>query len=87
VRGAIACDPGAVRHSEFWQLMDDEFGAAYARTVARDQTVRGLGGRTVDEALAAGEQPREVWFALCEVMDVPAQRRWGALERAARRPR
>jgi hypothetical protein len=72
-----------VRHSEFWQLMEDEFGAGYARSVARDQVVAALGGRTADEALAAHVPPRQVWFALCDVMDVPTERRWG---RADRRP-
>jgi hypothetical protein len=43
-----------VRHSEFWQLLDDEFGPAYARTVARDVVVDVLGGRTAEQALAAG---------------------------------
>ena len=30
------------------------------------------------EALAAGVPPREVWLALCEATDVPAERRHGA---------
>jgi hypothetical protein len=72
-----------VRHSEFWQLMEDEFGVGYARSVARDQVVAALGGRTADEALAAHVPPRQVWFALCDVMDVPAERRWGHLDRKA----
>ncbi|WP_460461513.1 DUF3046 domain-containing protein [Angustibacter peucedani] len=66
-----------MRHSDFWRLMDDEFGPGYARSVARDQVVSGLGGRTVDEALAAHVPPRDVWFALCDQMDVPTERRWG----------
>lgn len=70
-----------VRHSEFWQLMEDEFGAGYARSVARDQVVAALGGRTADEALAAHVPPRQVWFALCDVMDVPSERRWGRADR------
>lgn len=74
-----------VRHSDFWRLMDEEFGPAYARSVARDQVVTGLGGRTVDEALAAHVAPRAVWSALCDQMDVPADRRWG-VERQGRRP-
>jgi len=61
----------------FWQLMDDEFGAGYARSVATDQALTLLGGMTVDQALATGHQPREVWHAVCEAMDVPAERRWG----------
>jgi hypothetical protein len=61
--------------------MDDEFGTGYARTVARDQVVAALGGRTAEEALAAHVPPRDVWFALCEVMDVPQERRWGRQNR------
>jgi hypothetical protein len=66
-----------VRHSEFWQLLDDEFGPAYARTVARDLVLDGVGGRTAEQALAAGARPREVWVALCDATEVPAERRWG----------
>lgn len=66
-----------MQHSEFWRLMDEEFGAGYARTVARDQALTTLAGCTVDEALAARIAPREVWIALCEAMSVPTERRWG----------
>jgi len=58
--------------------MDSEFGSAYSGTLARDQVLRGVGGRTVVQALADGEPPRTVWQAICEVMDVPAERGWGA---------
>ncbi len=61
----------------FWQLMDDEFGAGYARSVATDQALSALAGQTVDQALEAGHVPREVWHAVCEAMDVPPERRWG----------
>ncbi len=67
----------SVRHSDFWRLMEDEFGAGYARSVARDQVLAALGGRTAEQALAAHTAPREVWFALCDAMDVPQERRWG----------
>ncbi|GAB3680279.1 hypothetical protein GCM10028814_15660 [Angustibacter aerolatus] len=72
-----ACHALRVRRSEFWQLMDDEFGAGYARSVASEQHVHALGDRTAVAALDAGEDPRTVWFALCDAMDVPAERRWG----------
>jgi hypothetical protein len=71
------CDAALVRHSEFWRLMDEEFGAGYARTVARDQVVAALGGRTAEQALSAHVPPRDVWVALCDAMDVPESRRWG----------
>ncbi|HKG51372.1 MAG TPA: DUF3046 domain-containing protein [Actinomycetales bacterium] len=77
----------AVRQSEFRQLLEDEFGPAYARTVARDVVVDVLGGRTAEQALAAGARPREVWLALCDTMDVPVERRLGRDPRDRRRAR
>jgi hypothetical protein len=63
--------------SEFWVLVEDEFGAAQGRALARDHVVGTLGHRTAEQAIAAGEDPREVWFALCDDLQVPAERRWG----------
>lgn len=73
-----------MRHSEFWELMDGEFGAAYARTLARDLVLGDLHDRTADEALSAQVAPRTVWFALCEAMDVPVERRWARPDPAGR---
>ncbi len=67
-----------MRLSHFRRLMDDEFGPSYATSVASDQVLGALGGRTANEALAAGTDPAEVWDALCEAMDVPPARRLGA---------
>lgn len=66
-----------MRHSDFWRLMDDEFGPGYARTLAGDQVVAALGNRTAERALADGVPPRQVWLALCDHMHVPAERRLG----------
>lgn len=66
-----------MRNREFWQLIDEVFGAAYGRTLAADQVLTALGDRTVDEAIEAGVEPREVWHALCDAMSVPDERRWG----------
>ncbi|WP_416404132.1 DUF3046 domain-containing protein [Arthrobacter sp. LFS091] len=66
-----------MRASDFWRLMDDEFGAGYSRVLASSLVLAGVGGRTAVEALAAGYQPREVWLALCDVQDVPLERRLG----------
>ncbi len=66
-----------VRLSLFWTLMNDEFGPSYASSVARDHAVLELGGRTVDEALAAGIPARDVWDAICVEMEVPESRRFG----------
>jgi hypothetical protein len=40
------------------------FGEAYARSFAADQVLATLGGRTVDQALAAGEETVTVWRAV-----------------------
>jgi hypothetical protein len=73
-----------VRLRQFWMLMDDEFGPRYAASLARDQALDAFGGRTAHEALEAGTPPREVWLALCDALDVPAERRLGK-ERPPRR--
>jgi len=60
-----------VRQTEFWERMRERFGAAYADSVARDQVIGRLGNRTAHDALAAGEEVRAVWLAVCEHFDVP----------------
>ena len=70
--------------SHFWTLMEDEFGSAYAGSLARDHVVGALENRTVVQALADGVPPRQVWEALCDDMDVPAARRLGRDDRVAR---
>jgi hypothetical protein len=63
--------------SDFWRLMDDEFGAGYSRVLAGSLVLARVGGRTAQEALAAGVNPKDVWLAVCDVQDVPAERRLG----------
>jgi hypothetical protein len=57
--------------------MDDEFGAGYSRVLSSTLVLAGVGGRTADQALNAGVPPRQVWLALCDVQDVPPERRLG----------
>lgn len=64
-----------VRLTHFRRLMDDEFGAVRAGSIARDHVFSSLDGHTVDEALEAGEEPRDVWRVVCAEFDVPADRR------------
>lgn len=66
-----------MRISEYWRLMDDEFGAGYSRVLSSTLVLAGVGGRTADQALASGVEPRRVWLAVCDVQDVPADRRLG----------
>jgi hypothetical protein len=64
-----------VRLTEFWERMREQFGASYAESLATDQVLASLGGRTIAEALEAGEPVRQVWRVVCEVFDVPVRRR------------
>ncbi|NUT73038.1 DUF3046 domain-containing protein [Pseudarthrobacter sp. C4D7] len=66
-----------MRISEYWRLMDDEFGAGYSRVLSSTLVLAGVGSRTADQALAAGVEPRRVWLAVCDVQDVPTERRLG----------
>lgn len=73
-----------MRHREFWALVEEVFGAVYGRTLAADQVVGALGNRTAAQAIEDGDEPRTVWHALCDALDVPEPKRWGAdLHRAA----
>ncbi|HET9895539.1 MAG TPA: DUF3046 domain-containing protein [Streptosporangiaceae bacterium] len=60
-----------MRVTEFWQRMDEQFGAAYAQSVAKDYVLAGIGERTVAQALAEGEDVRVIWRAVCAAFPVP----------------
>jgi len=64
-----------VRHTEFWARMEQALGPTYARSWASMFVLGDLGGRTVDEALAAGIPPKEVWRAVWAALDLPAKER------------
>jgi Protein of unknown function (DUF3046) len=64
-----------MRLTDFWERMELVFGRAYARSWAADQHLAALQGRTVDQALADGEDTRRVWRAVCAHAPVPAQLR------------
>lgn len=64
-----------MRLTDFWDRMNHQFGRTYAGSVARDQAIARLGGRSVLEALEAGEDPKSVWQAVCEHFDVPVSQR------------
>lgn len=66
-----------MRRSEFQQLVEDEFGVAYASTLLATHVLGELGDRTAHQALGEGVEPKRVWFALCADLDVPRERWWG----------
>jgi len=70
-----------MRVSEFWLAVADEFGAAYGRVLTHDLILGVGGGLTAEQAIKAGVDAREIWFALCEATDVPPARRYGVGQR------
>lgn len=65
-----------MRESQFWQLMEDEFGDSYAHVLAGELVISRF-QLTAADALASGVRPREVWESICIQQDVPEERRWG----------
>jgi hypothetical protein len=59
-----------VRLTEFWSRMEERFGSAYARSVAADYRLPQLGA-TVDEALARGDETKDVWRAVVAEFKIP----------------
>ncbi|TAL46301.1 MAG: DUF3046 domain-containing protein [Salinibacterium sp.] len=70
-----------MRLSEFWLAVSDEFGADYGRVLTHDLVLGAVGGFTAEQAVAKGIPVREIWLALCEATDVPAERRYGVGQR------
>ncbi|MBF4463572.1 MULTISPECIES: DUF3046 domain-containing protein [unclassified Rathayibacter] len=73
-----------MRLSEFQRLVDEEFGGAYARVLVSDLVLTELDGRTAEQSLRDGAEPREVWLALCRANDVP-EARWHGTDPRKRR--
>lgn len=64
-----------VRLTDFWSRMERHLGPSYAHSYARDQVLSQLGGRTVEEALAEGEDATHVWRAVVAALELPARYR------------
>lgn len=57
--------------------MTAHFGPLRAPSVAQDHVFSDLGGRTVDQALDAGVDPKQVWSVVCDTFEVPEPLRHG----------
>jgi hypothetical protein len=53
-----------VRLTDFWARLEQVFGPLYAASVAEDQVLSQLGGRTIRQALRDGEPTVTVWRAV-----------------------
>jgi Protein of unknown function (DUF3046) len=67
--------PVQVRLTEFWARMREQFGEVYAQSVAKDFVFAKLGDRTIERALADGEDTKLVWRAVVDTFDVPQRLR------------
>lgn len=65
-----------MRESHFWTLLQDEFGSANAGVIATSLELPGL-NTTAQTALSSGIAPRAVWSAICDLHDIPSERRLG----------
>ncbi|KXK60986.1 hypothetical protein AWW66_15965 [Micromonospora rosaria] len=66
-----------MRLTDFWDRLEEAFGPGYAASIAADQVLSQLGGRTIEQALASGEETHVVWRAVCAAYPdrVPARLR------------
>jgi len=64
-----------MRLTQFRELMAEEFGGVRSEMIARDHVFSVFGNRTVNQALDAGYDPKDVWLAVCAAFDVPPERR------------
>ncbi|CAM5793332.1 DUF3046 domain-containing protein [Cellulomonas persica] len=76
-----------MRYSEFWELVEEVLGSAHGRELVATLVVGALDNRTAAAALEDGQDPRTVWHALCDELDIPESRRWGADQRRPAPPR
>jgi hypothetical protein len=63
-----------VRQTQFRELVDMQFGPVRGASLLVDHVLTGLGGRTAEQAIEDGVDPRDVWWALCADFDVPRDR-------------
>ena len=64
-----------MRRTEFWRRMGLALGPQYAASWASDYVLAELDGRTVDQALAQGEDAKLVWRAVHAELRLPASTR------------
>ena len=55
--------------------MRAQFGVVYAQSLAKDYVFASLGDRTIEKALADGEDVKVIWRAVTEEFDVPERLR------------
>lgn len=64
-----------MKETELWSRMAAHLGRAYCRVWAAEHSLAQLGGRTVEEALAAGLPVKQIWRAVWIALELPAGER------------
>lgn len=73
-----------MRLTKFNELMSDEFGVPYAAVLLNDLALIEFGDKTGAQALAQGEDPREIWLAICRAQQVPKDR-WQGINKTPKK--
>ncbi|NQW71858.1 MAG: DUF3046 domain-containing protein [Actinobacteria bacterium] len=63
-----------MRLTDFWERMDEVHGLGYSQSWARDVVLSPLGCTAV-EAIERGIDTKEIWRAVCTVVEVPPRLR------------
>jgi len=56
-----------MRITELRRRLNEHFGPAFAPSYAKDFVIAELGGQTIDEALALGAEPADIWRAVVKI--------------------
>lgn len=64
-----------MKETELWARLQQHLGAGYYRVWAAEQSLTGLSGRTVAEALEAGVPSKDIWRAAWTALELPARER------------
>ncbi|HJT90610.1 MAG TPA: DUF3046 domain-containing protein [Mycobacterium sp.] len=55
-----------MRLTDFWERLEQAFGAAYARSLAADYSFAELGDLTINEAITQGVETATIWRAVVD---------------------
>nr|WP_296075107.1 DUF3046 domain-containing protein [uncultured Actinoplanes sp.] len=55
-----------MRLTDFWERLEQAFGASYARSLAADHSFAELGDRTINQAIAQGVETATIWRAVVD---------------------
>lgn len=69
--------------SQFQELVRDEFGKEFAQVLISDTRLTELFDKTAKELIAQGEDPKDIWLAICSSQGVPKER-WHGLPKTIR---